>query len=232
MALIVTGARKGLGRYCTEAFLKEGYSVIGCSRGDSDLVHNNYTHYECDVGNEKSVIKLVREVGKQGIKIEALINNAGTASMNHILSTTTQRSIDLLTTNFVGTLNFTREVSKHMMLRKIKGKIINFSSVAAPLGLEGEAVYASSKSAVEKLTQITAKELAHLGVTVNCVGPTPIATDLIGGIPKNKIDELINQQAIKRLGKPEDVLNVIMFFLSDKSNFITGQTVYLGGVNG
>ena len=94
MAILVTGARKGLGRYCAEAFLKSGSSVIGCSRGDSDLVHNKYTHYQCDVANEKSVIKLVREVGKQGIKIEALINNAGAASMNHILSTTTQRSID------------------------------------------------------------------------------------------------------------------------------------------
>ena len=118
-----------------------------------------------------------------------------------------------------------------MMRKKTKGRIINFSTVASPLNLEGEAIYASSKAAVQKFTQIAAKEFAPFNITVNCIGPTPIKTDLIKAVPKDKIDLLLNSQAIKRLGLKEDVLNVIDFFISNKSNFITGQTIYLGGIH-
>ena len=118
-----------------------------------------------------------------------------------------------------------------MMRKKTNGKIVNFSTVASPLNLEGEAIYASSKAAVQKFSQVAAKEFAPFGITVNCIGPTPIKTDLIKAVPKDKIDILLNSQAIKRLGLKEDVLNVIDFFLSDKSDFITGQTIYLGGIH-
>ncbi len=77
-----------------------------------------------------------------------------------------------------------------------------------------------------------AKELSEFGITVNAVGPTPVPTDLIKNVPKNKMDALLNQQAIKRFGEFEDVLNVIEFFLDEKSDFVTAQVIYLGGVNG
>lgn len=111
------------------------------------------------------------------------------------------------------------------------GRIVNFTTVASPLHLEGEAVYAASKSAVETLTKILAKELAPWKITVNAVGPTPIETDLIRSVPKEKIESLIKQQAIKRMGHFADVQNVIDFFLKSESNFITGQIVYLGGIS-
>jgi 3-oxoacyl-[acyl-carrier protein] reductase len=109
---------------------------------------------------------------------------------------------------------------------------VNFTTVAVPLSLEGEALYASSKGAVEVLTRVAAKELADFGVTVNAVGPTPVKTDLIGQVPNDKIEALISRQAIKRMGKPEDIAGVVDFFISDFSEFITGQTLYLGGING
>jgi 3-oxoacyl-[acyl-carrier protein] reductase len=92
-------------------------------------------------------------------------------------------------------------------------------------------VYSSSKAAVEQLTRVLATEIGNSGVTVNAVGPTPISTDLIKNVPENKIQELIAKQSIKRLGKFEDVLNVIKFFIAPESNFITGQIIYLGGIN-
>jgi 3-oxoacyl-[acyl-carrier protein] reductase len=116
------------------------------------------------------------------------------------------------------------------MMKSKKGSIVNYSTVAVPLDLEGEAVYAASKSAVESLTRVSSKELAPYGIRVNAIGPTPIPTDLIKAVPKNKIDELINDQAIKRMGKESDVSNVIDFFISPDSDFITGQVIYLGGV--
>ena len=110
------------------------------------------------------------------------------------------------------------------------GRIINFSTVAVPLSIEGEAVYASSKAAVNSLTKILSKELATYGITVNIIGPTPVETDLIKSVPKDKINNIINMQAIKRFGDFSDIVNVINFYIKEESNFITGQEIYLGGV--
>ena len=110
------------------------------------------------------------------------------------------------------------------------GRIINFSSVAAPLKLEGEAIYAASKAAIMSLTAILSRELAEFGITVNAIGPTPIQTDLIRGVPKDKLNNLIVRQAIQRFGNFSDISNVIDFYIKPESDFITGQAIYLGGV--
>ena len=117
------------------------------------------------------------------------------------------------------------------MMKQKFGRIVNYTTVAKPLRLEGEAIYAASKAAIENFTQTIAKEVASYGITVNAIGPTPIQTDLIKAIPKEKIAELLNKQAIKRFGTFEDIINAIEFFCDEKSDFITGQIIYLGGVN-
>lgn len=226
--ILVTGDRKGIGRKLSEYFLNSGNLVIGCSRSGSELMHENYLHLICDVSNEIDVKLLFKTIRKTYGEIDVLINNAGMASMNHILTTPITTFDKLINTNFKGTFLITREGSK--LMRKNGGSIINFSTVASPLNLEGEAVYASSKTAVEKFSKISAFELSKFGIRVNCIGPTPVYTDLIKAVPKDKIDELLRSQAIKRLGEFDDVINVINFFISDKSNFITGQTIYLGGI--
>jgi 3-oxoacyl-[acyl-carrier protein] reductase len=228
---IITGARKGLGRYLTEVYLARGHTVVGCSRGESDLCHDNYYHYQCDVADSDSVVDFVRKVAKRLGVIDVLINNAGVASMNHILSTHADTVKRLMEINFLGAVNMSREVAKVMIRKRVSGRIVNFSTVAVPLSLEGEAAYASSKAAVQKFSQISAGEFAPFGITVNCLGPTPVATDLIKAVPKAKIENLIARQALNRLGTTEDVLNVVDFFLDQKSDFITGQSVYLGGIH-
>ena len=225
---LITGDRKGIGRSLSEYYLSQRNIVIGCSRTGSDLKHNNYEHLICDVGDEKSVKSLILHIRKKYKIIDVLINNAGMASMNHILTTPVITFDKLVHTNLKGTFLLIREGSK--IMRKKGGSIINFSTVASPLNLEGEAIYASSKAAIEKLSKISAHELSPYGIRVNCIGPTPVYTDLIKAVPKNKIDELLSRQAIKRLGTFDDVKNVIDFFCSDSSNFITGQIIYLGGI--
>jgi 3-oxoacyl-[acyl-carrier protein] reductase len=228
--LIITGTRKGIGRYLCEYYLEKGYSISGCSREESDLKHPHYTHYCLDVADEKAVQKMVSSVAKAVGCIDGLINNAGIAAMNHSFLTPLSVMEKIFATNVFGTFLFCREVGKVMAKYK-KGRIINFATVATPIKLEGESAYAASKAAVENMTQIMAKEFAPFGVTVNAVAPTPVLTDLIRYVPKDKMDALLNRQAIKRFGEMDDISNVIDFYLNEKSGFITGQVLYLGGVS-
>jgi len=227
--IIITGSRKGIGRFLVEYYINLGFNVVGCSRSMTEFVHQRYLHITCDVTDEDSAKLVVKEAVKRFKKIDILINNAGIASLNHSILTPGSTVRKVFETNFFGTFYFSREVSKHMMRAK-GGKIINFSTVAVPLDLEGEMIYASSKAAVEKMTKIMSKELASSNIQINAIGPTPIATDLIKTIPNSKIDDLILRQSIKRLGTFEDIVNVINFFIKPESSMITGQIIYLGGL--
>ena len=227
--VVITGTRKGIGRYLAEYYLDKGLVVYGCSRGEADFEHENYKYYCLDVSDEAKVKKMFKEIRNENGRVDYLINNAGIASMNHFLLTPLQTFQKIYTTNVIGTFLFCREAAK-LMKKNNFGRIINFATVAAPLKLEGEAAYASSKAAIANLTEVLARELSNFGITVNAIGPTPIETDLIRSVPKDKMDALIDRQAIKRLGEFRDVSNAIDFFLKKESDFITGQVIYLGGV--
>ncbi|MGB7401740.1 MAG: SDR family oxidoreductase [Arcobacter sp.] len=228
--IVITGTSKGIGQALANYYLENGEVVIGCSRAESSINHENYRHFSLEVNDEKAVIKMVRTVKKEFGKIDILLNNAGMASMNHILTTSVSSVEKIFATNFLGTFIFTREVAKVMMKQKY-GRVVNYTTVASALRLEGEAIYAASKAAIENFTQTSAKELAPFNITANAIGPTPVQTDLIKAVPKDKIDELLAKQAIKRFGHFDDIKNVIDFFISKKSDFITGQIIYLGGVS-
>ncbi|MEM8868591.1 MAG: SDR family oxidoreductase [Verrucomicrobiota bacterium] len=228
--LVITGTRKGIGKALAEYYLDQSWFVIGCSRSAGSIDHPNYEHFTLDVSDEKAVVAMTRSIRKTHGQLDALLNNAGVASMNHVLLTPAATVNHILQTNVVGTFLFCREMAK-LMRSSGYPRIVNFTTVAHPLNLEGEAIYAASKAAVESLTRILARELAELQITVNAVGPTPVLTDLIKGVPQAKMDALIARQAIARYGKEADVINVVDFFLDERSSFITGQVLYLGGVS-
>jgi len=229
--IIITGSSRGIGLGLTKHFLARGDIVAGCSRGASVLRHARYDHFELDVADEKAVVAMVRAVVRRRGRIDALLNNAGIASMNLFLLSTAATARSVFDTNLHGTFLFCREAAKAMVRRRA-GRIVNFSSVARPLRLEGEALYAASKAAVESLTQVLARELGPANITVNAVGPTPVPTDLVRNVPKAKMDALLARQAIARFGSIADVANVVEFFLAPTSSFVTGQVMYLGGVDG
>ncbi len=228
---VVTGARKGIGRALAERYLTAGHLVCGCSRQPSDLEHANYHHFELDVADEKAVVEMFAWVRKDFRRLDHLINNAGIASMNHATLVPGSTVHAILATNVVGSFLFAREAAKLMGRRK-HGRIVNFATVATPLRLEGESIYAASKAAVVSLTEVLAREFAPMGITVNAVGPTPVPTDLVKSVPEAKMKALLARQAIPRYGTVEDVANVVDFFLRTESDFVTGQTIYLGGVTG
>jgi 3-oxoacyl-[acyl-carrier protein] reductase len=226
--ILVTGARKGIGRALAEHYLDLGDTVVGLSREPSDLVAPAYRHLCADVCAETQVKEAIAEVRRAFGRLDALVNGAGIAAMNHALLTPMSTVERVLATNVAGTFLLCREGAK-LMQRRRSGRIVNFGSVATPLRLEGEAIYAASKAAVVTLTQVLARELADYGITVNAVAPTPVKTDLIRNVPPEKIDQLIARQAIRRFGEFRDVANVVDFFLRPESDFVTGQVIYLGG---
>jgi 3-oxoacyl-[acyl-carrier protein] reductase len=226
---LITGTRKGIGKFLVEHYVQQGHKVIGCSRSELNWDLEGYIHYTLDVADEQAVKTLFSRLRQQHGRLDHLINNAGIASMNHALLTPVSTVQTVLQTNVVGTFLFCREAAK-LMKKNGYGRIVNFTTVAIPLKLAGEAAYVASKAAVLSLTQVLAQELGELGITVNSVGPVPIETDLIRAVPSDKIEKLLQRQAIQRFGTFEDVANVIDFFLRTESNFITGQNLYLGGV--
>lgn len=222
---IITGSSKGIGEALCEYYLSKGNTVIGCSRGEGSINHTNYTHYSLNVADEATVVTMVKEVKQQQGKIDVLINNAGTASMNHLMLTPTKTYDLVMDTNLKGTFLFSRECAKAMI--KTGGKIINLSSVAVPLALEGEAIYVASKAAIETLTKIMAKEVAPMNITVNAIGPGPIDTDLLKGVSEEKRQALLNQLPSKGLGTINEVIEKIEQLLNSER---TGEVVYLGGL--
>lgn len=228
--ILITGTRKGIGKYLAHYYVEKEYQVIGCDFEEVGYDFKNYQHFCLDVSDEIKVKQMFSEIRKTYYRLDILINNAGIASMNHVLLTPLKTVQKLLNTNFIGTFLFCREAAK-LMQKNRYGRIVNFATIAIPLKVEGEAVYVSSKAAVVSLTQILAKELAEFGITINAVGPAPVKTDLTRSVPKDKIENLINQQAIHRFGEFRDIVNVIDFFIREESDFITGQVIYLGGVS-
>ncbi len=230
MIIVITGTSRGIGRSLAEYYTGKGHTVVGCSRSECDFKHNLYVHYTVDMSDEKAVNDFAAAVRKRFGHIDALINNAGVASMNHFMLTPLETARRLMNTNFFGPFAAIRAFIS-LLKKSEHPRVVNFSTVAVPFNLDGELAYVSSKAAVEELTKILAKELSGFKITVNAVGPTPVKTALTAKVPENKIQALLDRQAIKRFGEFEDIRNVINFYLQPESDFITGQIIYLGGVN-
>jgi 3-oxoacyl-[acyl-carrier protein] reductase len=226
---LITGTRKGIGRHLATHLLGRGYRVVGCSRQPADWSSDGYEHHLVDIADEKQVVSLIRQIVATHGRLDVVINNAALASMNHVLLTPASTMENLLRTNVTGTFLVSREAAK-MMQKKKYGRIVNFSSAVVPLRLAGEAAYIASKAAVEALSQTMAREIAETGVTVNVIAPGPTATDMIRGVPKEKMEKTLSWFALKRLTTLDDIANAVDFFLAPGSDAITGQILYLNGV--
>ena len=202
--------------------------MVGCGRTPSSIEHERYTHCTVDVTDAAAVERLFRDLKRRVDRLDVLVNNAGIGGMNAIALTPVDAARRIIETNFLAAFNFTREALR-MMRASPAPRIVNVTTVAVPMRLEGEAVYAASKSAIETFTRIAAREVAPFGVTCNAVGPCPIRTKLTSSVPAAKIQSLIDRQAVRRWGVAEDVVNVVEFFLRPESGMVTGQVIYLGG---
>lgn len=228
MRVLITGTSRGLGQALVRHLTGQGHTVIGCSRSPNEFRDERYQHLLADVTDERAVDSVFQQVRARYDGLDCLINNAGWGRMLPVALTPVATARKIMEANFISTFMFTRSALR-LLRRSDAGRIVNVSSIAVPLRLEGEATYAAAKSAVETFTRATAREIGPWGITCNAVGPSPIRTRLIEGVPEAKLQALIDRQAIPGWAEPADVANVVDFFLRPESRMITGQVVYLGG---
>jgi 3-oxoacyl-[acyl-carrier protein] reductase len=228
--VLVTGTRKGLGHILAGYFLEQGARVIGLSRGEAAITHPRYEHHAIDIGDDPGVRKTFARVGQSHGSIDIVINNAAVAVVRHGLITPASQAEEAIRTNVLGAFFVSREAAK-LMRRRSWGRIINIGSIAAVLEPVGESIYAASKAAAVTLTGVLAKELAGYGITVNTLAITALETDMLDQLPDESVRLLLASLPIPRLATPDDILNVIDFFASPRSGYITAQTVFLGGIH-
>ena len=211
----------------SERLLADGWVVHGFARGPQSLAHNLFHAHVVDVTDEAAVRSAVATVAASG-RIDVLINNAGSAALNAFLLTPGKVAENLMRVNYLGTFHCLQAVGK-VMVRQRGGLVINLTTVAVPLSLEGEAAYVASKAAVEALTKVAAKELASQGVRVIALGLGPVDTKLTRAVPKAALAKINGA-----IGRPEGttMAQAVEFIVAriGAPDLKSGSVEYLGTV--
>jgi 3-oxoacyl-[acyl-carrier protein] reductase len=223
---LITGSSQGLGLTLVRRLLAEGWIVHGFARGKQELAHERFTAHAVDVTDESAVRAAVGVIAAAG-RIDLLVNNAGAASMNALLLTPAETADRLMRVNYLGAFHCLQAVGK-VMVRQRGGRIVNLTTVAVPLALEGEAAYVASKAAVEALTRVAAKELAPSGVIVSAVGFGPLDTALTRGVPRDRLAALNAQLGLAASPTLDEAAD---FILTHVRSAEAGSIDYLGRVN-
>lgn len=236
--VLITGAARGIGRDIALKFASEGYNVVINYNSSEELAQTLAKHIEvagskyllvkADVSKEDEIAKMVDMAIKEFGKIDVLVNNAGVSLSKLFQDTTTAEIEQVFGVNTFGVINCTKAVVPHMISEK-SGKIINISSIWGEVGASMETIYSASKGAVVALTKALAKELAPSKITVNCVCPGVIDTDMLNEYTSDEKNALIEQTPLNRLGTAWDVAEAVYFLASKNASFITGQVLTVDG---
>lgn len=227
-AILVTGCRAGIGRALAEYFLGLGWNVFGCSRHETDLVHELYRHYIVDVSDERAVHGMFAQIRRENEYLDALVNNAGVRDIAQFVSEPPDLLRHTLEVNVVGTANCCREAAKLMQQRR-SGRIVNLSSIAVPLASGGAAAYSSSKAAVEQLGRVLAREFMPWGITINTLRLSFVAgTGMYDATPDSTRAEIVQETVLGRALTTAEVCAVVRLLVSADSGGLTGQILQVG----
>ncbi|MBQ9986548.1 MAG: 3-oxoacyl-ACP reductase FabG [Oscillospiraceae bacterium] len=232
MKVLVTGASRGIGYCIAESFARRGDEVFATYRTTDTtlpllrdkLAEDGFAlrPVYCDVSNEKSVLALFEEIGD----VDILVNNAGIAQFALLSDISGSDWDNMLNTNLKSAFLCSKIFSRGM-IRKNFGRIINISSVWGIVGASCETHYSASKAGLCGFTRALAKELGPSGVTVNCIAPGVIETEMNAHLSDEDMAALCDETPLGRIGKPEDVAHAALFFA--EADFITGETLSVGG---
>jgi len=231
---IITGAANGIGKAISHRLIDDGCYIFAVDIDDVngrsliiELGENNAEYTHCNIAIENDVDTLFQLVISKKGKVDVLINNAGIIKDNMIHKMPAEDFDSVINTNLRGTWLMCKAAAKLMKEQK-SGRIVNISS-RAWLGNPGQSNYSASKAGIIGLTRVLALELGKFNILVNAIAPGLIGTPLTQSLPSDVLEKLIQAQPTKTMGKPEDIANAVSFLVSEKTQFITGQTIYIDG---
>ena len=234
--VLITGATRGIGKAILEAFNND-YLIIGTGTSEESLrsITENLKSlkiegkaFKLDLNNRQSIKALSLSLDKEEIYPDILINNAGITRDNIMLRMQEDEWDDVINIHLNGQYLLIKSFLKKMVKNRW-GRIINISSTSAALGNKGQANYAAAKAGIEAMSRSLARELGSRNINVNCVAPGFIETDMTKEISKGNEDFFASQIPLGRLGKSNEIAEVVHFLASDQANYITGQTLHVNG---
>jgi len=234
--VLVTGASRGIGKSIAIKFAEQGAYVIGTATTEAsankiskDLAADNYsgTGLVLNIADKTSVDDFANNF-KELSAPNILVNNAGITRDNLLMRMKDEEWEDVINTNLTGMYRVTKLCLRAMMKAKY-GRIINISSVVALSGNPGQSNYSATKAGMLGFTRSLAKEIGSRGITVNAVAPGFIETDMTNELNADVRDSILNQIALGRLGRPEEIAAAVNFLASDEAAYITGQTINVNG---
>ena len=228
--VFISGASRGIGRAIAYHFAKNNFVVVGTSRNEFefDQKSDNLIPLKLDVTSRDDVANCFEMLKAKDLLPKILINNAGITSDQIFLRMKNEDWDNVINTNLNGVFNLSKIFVKNMIKQK-EGRIINISSISGLMGNPGQVNYSSSKAALNGFTKSLAKELGSRNITVNCIAPGYIETDMTSYIDENQKNKLLETIPLKRLGKSEDVAKLVSFLSSNEASYITGQTISIDG---
>ena len=231
--VLVTGSSRGVGKGIAEHFLQNRARVIGFSKGTGSIENPLYHHMRVDLSEPDEIVKGFHSIAREFKHLDILVNNAAVLTSQYSMIMPIKNAQEMVNINLLGVFIASREAAKLMRNKKF-GRIINIGSMASSLEPMGDSIYAACKAAIITIANVMAKELSSMNITCNTLAITAFETDMLmqhSSIAHVKIQEIINNLPIPRIAVIDDINNVIDFFSSERSSYITAQTIYLGGIN-
>lgn len=235
---LVTGASRGIGRQVALTLAKKGAMVIVNYNGsqaraedvEKEIVAEGgkAVVYGCDVSDFAKAEDMIKSIIKEYGSIDILVNNAGVTRDNLLMKMSEEDFDKVISTNLKGAFNCIKHVSRQM-LRQKSGRIVSISSVVGIAGNAGQANYAASKAGIIGLTKSAAKELGSRGITVNAIAPGYVETEMTEVLSEELKEKMVENIALRRAGKPEDIANAVAFLVSEEASYITGQVISVDG---
>ena len=231
--VLITGGSRGIGRACVEKFAREGYTV-SFIYNNSDVAANEVVDksgayaIKADISDSKEAKRAVNDALSTMGDIDILINNAGISLIKLFTDTTDEDYCNIMNTNLGGTFFVTSEAARNMISNHF-GRIVNIGSMWGKVGASCEVAYSASKSAIEGFTKALAKELGPSGITVNCIEPGVINTEMNCELDENTILELCNDTPVGKICDAEELADFIFLIATEKSGFLTGQVIGFDG---